>query len=360
MSAQHSVIHQCTARSLLRTVPVDSKLCCRLPTLKTLVCNLASSHTFIMTMRRLFHVICDDLHTLLLSQWLDIRSIVALDIAISSYTLRPYWMTLLRSLRADAIDNMHHSASSLMWLIERGIRASRLQMKDDAWRVLGCDLLQLQTIDLVHLDFDGCTDVSDECICNIAERCHIFSECTKVPNTGVSALGDVCGQLQHIDLRGCDLVTDVGVSALGDGCGQLQLINLGGCHLVTDAGVSALADGCVELQHIYLGYCDLLTDVGISALGHGCGQLQYIYLKGCDLLTDIGISALGDVCGQLQHIDLTGCNLVTDVGVSALGHGCVHLQHIDLGGCHLVTDVGVSALGNGCVSCSTSILKAVI
>ena len=107
-------------------------------------------------MLSLFHELSDDLHILLLSHWLDIRSIVTLDIAVSSNTSRPYWKRLLRSLRAAAIDEMRHVASSLMWLIERGICVSRLQMKDDAWQVPGCDLSLLQTIDLVHLDLDGC------------------------------------------------------------------------------------------------------------------------------------------------------------------------------------------------------------
>ena len=35
-------------------------------------------------------------------------------------------------------------------------------------------------------------------------------------------------------------MTDVGVSAFGQGCGQLQSIDLGGCDLVTDVGASAL------------------------------------------------------------------------------------------------------------------------
>jgi hypothetical protein len=36
------------------------------------------------------------------------------------------------------------------------------------------------------------------------------------------------------------MVTDAGVSALGAGCGQLQFININGCNKVTDAVVSAL------------------------------------------------------------------------------------------------------------------------
>ena len=233
-----------------------------------------------------------------------------LDMAVSSNTLRPYWKRLLRSLRAIAIDNMHHSASSLMWLIERGIRVSRLQMKDDAWRVPGCDISLLQTIDLVHLGFDGCRSVTDRCRCNVLER----------RREVVSS--------EH--LSGCNKVADIGASASGHGCGKLQSINLVGCSKVTDVGIIAVGHGCSRLQSIILDRCDLVTDVGVSALGHGCGQLQCIYLGGCYQMTDVGISALGHGCGQLQTIKLDRCYLVTDVGISALGHGCSHCRASNL------------------------------
>ena len=58
----------------------------------------------------------------------------------------------------------------------------------------------------------------------------------------------------------CDKVTDAGVSALGAGC------------------ISALGAGCGQLQSIHLGDCDKVTDAGVSALGAGCGQLQSIDL----------------------------------------------------------------------------------
>ena len=274
-------------------------------------------------MLSLFHELSDDLHILLLSHWLDIRSIVMLDIAVSNNTLRPYWKRLLRSLRSAAIDDMRHGALSLMWLIERGICVSRLQMDHDVWRVPGCDLSLLQTIDLVHLGFDGCSSVTDRCICNVVERRRELS-------------------IEY--LSGRNEVTDVGPSVLGHGCGQLQSINLEGCGKVTDVGVSALGAGCGQLQHIYLRGCHLVTDIGVSALGAGCGQLQSINLVGCGQVTDVGVSALGAGCGQLQSINLAYCGQVTDVGVSALGDGCGQLQYIFLHRCCLVTDVGISAL----------------
>ena len=121
----------------------------------------------------------DDLHSLLLSHWLDVRSLVRLDVAVSSATSRPYWMTLLGSLRSASIDNMYHSASSLMWLLRRGICASRVQMKDDGWRVPGCDLTFLKTVNLLHLGLKGCSRVTDDCILKtLMGRCNSVIEDT--------------------------------------------------------------------------------------------------------------------------------------------------------------------------------------
>ena len=156
-------------------------------------------------------------------------------------------------------------------------------MKINAWRVPGCDLSLLKTVNLFHLGLNGCKSVTDECIVKAVKRCVKSGigyprRRKELTNAGVSALGAGCGQLTMINLGGCDEVTDVGVSALGAGCGQLQSINLGGCRLVTDEGISALGAGCGQLQSIDLEGCSLVTDVGISALGAGCGQLQSIVL----------------------------------------------------------------------------------
>ena len=154
-------------------------------------------------------------------------------------------------------------------------------MKVNSWRVPECDLSLLQTIDLLHLDLDGCNSVTDECILKLINKC----------------------------------MKDIGKN------GNKH-------HKVADVGVSSSSRGCRKLQSIDLVSCGLVADAGISALSHGCGQLQRIVLTPCSLVTDAGISALGRGCGQLQIVDLEDCNLVTDAGVSALGHGCSQLQSI--------------------------------
>ena len=118
----------------------------------------------------LLHVLSDDLRRLLFCQWLDVRSLVTLDVAVSSSTSRPYWTRLLGSLRSPSIDNINHSLSSLHWLIQRGICASRIQMKVNAWKVPGCDLALLKTNDLLHLGLNSCQRVTDKCILKAVQR----------------------------------------------------------------------------------------------------------------------------------------------------------------------------------------------
>jgi hypothetical protein len=174
-------------------------------------------------MRLLLHVLSDDLLTLLLSHWLDVRSLAMLDVAVSSKSSRPYWTTLLGSLRSTSIDEMDHSVLSLMWLIQRGICVSRVQMQATAWREPVCDLSLLNKSELVYLGLKGCSSVTDECILKaLKRRFEKYSNDINRENTltdaGPSALDDVSGELESINLECCSVVTDtVGVSALGFG-----------------------------------------------------------------------------------------------------------------------------------------------
>ena len=216
----------------------------------TVAAVTASDH--LLPMARLFHsLLSDDLQIVVLSLWLDVRSLTTLDVAVSSRRLRPTWLTVLRCLRSDAVDNWGHSLSSLMWLSKRGIRASRVRMKMDSSLVRGCDILLVNTTDIVHLGLRGCSNITDQCIVDIVYR---------------------CVKLRSIDIGGCGRVTDAGVRALGAGCDQLQSINLYFCDEVTDAGVIALGAGCGKLQSINLESCEKVTDAGVSALGAEIGR----------------------------------------------------------------------------------------
>ena len=81
-------------------------------------------------------------------------------------------MTLLKGLRCPAIDEWGHGLSSLMWLSWRGILVTQVLIKIDACRVRGCDLMLLDTSDIVLLDLGGCKNITDQCLIDIVKHCH--------------------------------------------------------------------------------------------------------------------------------------------------------------------------------------------
>jgi hypothetical protein len=68
------------------------------------------------------------------------------------------------------VDDWGHCLSSLMWLSSRGIRASRIHMKIDAWLMLVCDILEVDTSDLVALGLRDCCNIGDRCLLDIINR----------------------------------------------------------------------------------------------------------------------------------------------------------------------------------------------
>ena len=116
-------------------------------------------------------LLSDDLQILVLSLWLDVHSLTTLDVAISSRRLRPSWLTVLRCLRSDAMDNWGHSLSSLMWLSKRGIRPSRVLIKTNYSLVRGSDILLVDTGDIVYLGLKRCHNITDQCIVDVVCCC---------------------------------------------------------------------------------------------------------------------------------------------------------------------------------------------
>ena len=222
----------------------------------------------------------EDLSMLFLSEWIDYRSMVTLDVAITNHRTRILWLQRLRSISGGDVNNYMHSDLSMRWLIRRGLKpcTTRMNVKCKG-SITDSTFEGIDAASLRHVSLNGCDLITDTCISVIAHGCRLLQSidltgCRRVTDVGVSAVGNGCPVLQSIDLSGCDNVTDVGVSAVGDGCPLLQSINLSRCRSVTDVGVSAVGNGCPLLQSINLGHCNSVTDVGVSALRHERPQLQ--------------------------------------------------------------------------------------
>ena len=226
----------------------------------------------------------DDLLIYFLSNWLDVKSLVGLDLALTNHVERLLWKKYLSGINARVFDDWLYCHHSIRWLISRTVRVSNV-------------------------------------LINCKGKPHINDTTFEGINTRF---------LQSINLGDCENLTDDGILAICDGCNHLLSIDLTCCGEITQSGISRLAQKCPLLKSIVLNSCDGITDNCLSIVANGCQELQAIDLSCCKSVSDAGILSLVKGCPQLKSIILIGCKSLTDTSFTAIANGCPNLDHINL------------------------------
>lgn len=322
----------------------------------------------------------DDLLTSFLSVWLDVRSLLALDSAISERNERLSWLQTLSTVQSVPMNELQHNHSSIRWLIKRNFRSVvRIKISRDAkWQIADSTFEGVLLPSLQKMDLTDCQRVSDATLSYLTMGCARLtsvdiSNCKNITDSGVIALAASYPNLQEIVINGCYKVTSASVEALAELCLNLKTISFDGCFRITDAGLSTLAnltrlvriscrrfnrkfpraiDGDYLMNIRELNgdelYCAMdgtkrITYEGISKLAHGCPALEDVDLSGHKILpeTILLLPKLRVLCTQSSK-DMCEDSLV------ALADGCPLLQSADFSLCYDLNVAGISALGRGC------------
>ena len=348
----------------------------------------------------------------LFSNWLDIQSLSAFDIAIACRRERLIWLTCLRAIDSAAINSFFHYPSSIKWLIERNITISNIRINPNY--VIGKSQFEgLITSSVRAINFRGC-DLPDGILTSLALACpllqHVDLEDCGAHDADMIAFAKECPRLEWISLRFSRGIGATGFMALTENCPLLRSVDFSGFEHLTDMGLIALAIGCPLLKSVKVRYQNVsarsrldtlkyrcpkgsvyhsyhedyweVSDDGVVALVQGCPQLEIIDLTACRNLTAVSIAAIAACCPLLKSIDIgakifvhagdilaglaQGCTQmttmrldcaedekcinvdITDEHISVLAQCCPMLHTIDLNGCTRVTDVGIEAIALGC------------
>jgi F-box and leucine-rich repeat protein 2/20 len=281
------------------------------------------------------------------SNWLDVRSFLVLDVAMTNKNERSQWLGNLKKTQSSSVDEWHHDQSSIRWLINRGIvNASHIRIRNDAkWQITdstfdGAIFPLLRSLDL--------------------------TECRRISDTLLSALIKVCPVLLSVTVDNCPNISDIGIAAVATGCPQLETISINGCLRVTNAGVVALAETCSELHRIKFDGCYQITDAGMFALanvpdllGISCRRFysdaqreveeSYFDLASDERVTDEGFQKLIEGCPRLQDIDISGTAL-SAAAIAALAHGCPQLLNVSIQNSVFLDNACFQAFADGCPS----------
>ena len=207
-------------------------------------------------------------------------------------------------------------------------------------------------------------------------RCN-FSMNELISDSGIRiVVASLGGQLESLDLSGCEKLTDVAVFAVARSCRKLSRLGLNALTQLSDASMVALGggeEGTLAAQVTSVKKMTKSADMSkdgrrmlrsqgwswcIEAMRPKQGQKRIVW-EGCvprtewlRRITDKGVEALARNHGStLRQLELNGCACLTDIGACNRA-ALQNLMFLELGWCHEITDAGIAAVSGGCIELS--------
>ncbi|KAJ0714251.1 putative F-box domain, leucine-rich repeat domain superfamily, F-box-like domain superfamily [Helianthus annuus] len=225
---------------------------------------------------------------------------------------------------------------------------------EECHRVTQCGILSMlvnRDTKLKSLTLKNCLGCKDLSFKIPSSRCNTLKtlsvhNCPGFGNGSLMSFGQLCPELQHVELTGLHGITDSGFTPLINCCeaglvkvnvsgcinvtdnmvcemskvhgGTLESLNLNGCRSVTDASMVAVASNCLLLNELDVSECGI-TDFGISALARAVQlNLNVLSVSGCRLVSDKSLPFLLKIGGSLVGLNIQHCHGISNSSVGLL------------------------------------------
>ena len=294
----------------------------------------------------------------LFSNWLDIRSLSALDIAITCRPERLIWLACLRAIDSAAIDTFLHYSSSIKWLVGRNITITRIQI-NPSYPLVDNQFEGLITSSVRMINLRGCK-LADGVLTFLAHACpllqHVDLEQCIACDADIIAFAKKSPRLESISLKFSRGIRAAGLTVLTESCPLLESVDCSGFEDLTNTELVALARGCPSLKRLILGARQLSTRSEFDVLKYRSprGSFEMSRRENLCEVSDDGVVALVQGCPQMEIIDLTNCSYLTAISIAAIGACCPLLKSISIGAnTFLYTGDTVAALAQGCPQLTT-------
>ncbi|KAM7264891.1 hypothetical protein ACFE04_002574 [Oxalis oulophora] len=170
--------------------------------------------------------------------------------------------------------------------------------------------------------------------------------CLSVGDTSLALIGELCPQLQNVELTGLCGVTESGLlPIIVNSKAGLVKVNLSGCVNITDNVVSALTRlHGLTLETLNLDNCWKITDSSLMAIAENCLLLRELYLSRCGI-TDAGIVVLSySKKLTLEVLSLSRCSAISNASVPYLERIGITLTCLILQRCNLISSSSIDQL----------------
>ncbi|XP_076953031.1 EIN3-binding F-box protein 1-like [Bidens hawaiensis] len=225
---------------------------------------------------------------------------------------------------------------------------------EECHRVTQCGIFSMlvnRDTKLKSLALKNCLGFKDLSFNGPSSRCNTLktlsvNNCPGFGNGSLMLIGQLCPELQHVELTGLHGITDNGFTPLIESCeaglvkvnisgcvnitdntvceitklhgGTLEVLNLNGCRSVTDASMLSIASNCLLLNELDVSEC-AITDFGVSVLARAVQlNLNVLSLSGCRLVSDKCLMFLLKIGGSLVGLNIQNCHGISNSSVGQL------------------------------------------
>ncbi|XP_074649241.1 uncharacterized protein LOC141904540 [Tubulanus polymorphus] len=255
--------------------------------------------------------------------------------------------------RTQCPENTFIPRSRLKWFEPAliSLNANSIDFSHENLNALCCKAFFLSNPALKRLTLSW-KDLTDEILEYIANCCRNLTEislieCERVTTLGVLTLGNVCKDLQTLNLRGV-LHADNHKAVIPLITSKIQRLDLSECD-VTDPVLTAIANNCKDrLVHLDLSWCENVTEQGLLELIKSCHNLRVLILHQCEVTIQV-LDSMSLNCPALTKLSLFMVREINDSAVVTLVERLNCLEDIDLSWNDKLTDVSLEAILVKCI-----------
>ncbi|KAI3908780.1 hypothetical protein MKW98_029330 [Papaver atlanticum] len=178
-----------------------------------------------------------------------------------------------------------------------------------------------------------------------------FADIETVSDDFVSKLVTVCGRnLKELDFSDCRKLTDKSLKAIGEHCSALQTLHLANLHKLTDSSLGYLANGCQLIQTLTLRD-NSFSDEAVAAFLEASGEpLTDFSLNKVKKVANHTALSLARCCSKnLLSLDISWCRGLNNSALGLILDSYSNLKIFKLFGCTQITSEFVNGHSNKCV-----------
>lgn len=343
----------------------------------------------------------NDLWALLISDWLGVIELTALDAALCNREIRKQYLECLAEQgcvlpgpaiflestflqwavdRLATLNSVMVRSSDVLCLVPLGqlsnlsvLLVEHVNIEDVS---LINNLLQRNTNTLAELSLPSCQclqDLSaalaemkklkkvDFSFCSQQTVSSAFASLPKLEALTLASCPSICPQLLHALTKCCPLLVELDLTdshhhlhdddvlTLVQAYPAIRALNLNHCDRLTDSSLAAIASSCIALEQLSIAEAVHVTDDGLIALSNNTLlQLCRLDLTGCVKLTDCGVTKLLARCQQMESMKIGQCPHISNYSMIRIAECCPDMQVLDINYCYKISDTGLLALSKGC------------